>query len=215
MEALPILAAGREVPDAIDRIRRYCGLAWSGGPPEIWAWPYYDTVQSDDPDRVTPVDVLCAGVLHPGLSRSDLVFFMESEPTIGAWLAMVPSGCRLWQLSDDQMEHLESLPEALSGASVALVSKVLHRKRPDVIPLIDRHVIDWYRPVTGKRAAAEAWAPLVRSMREDQADEAWRLAIALAGLDLEAELWPDLDLDDRPHLSWLRAVDIAIWMGTR
>lgn len=215
MEAVPIMAAGREVPYAIDRVRRYCGLTWSGGPPETWAWSYYDAVRPDDPDWVTPVDVLCAGALHPGLSRSDLAFFRESGPKISEWLTQVPRGLRLWELSDGQVEHIASLPDALSGPSVALMSKVLHRKRPSVIPLIDRHVIDWYRPVTGKRAAAEAWAPLVCSMREDQEDEAWRLAMALAGLDLETELWPDVDLDDRPHLSWLRVVDIAIWMGTR
>ncbi len=46
IDDLPIVAAGREIPDALDRIRRYCGLRWSGGPPETWAWPYFDTVTS-------------------------------------------------------------------------------------------------------------------------------------------------------------------------
>ena len=44
MQELEIVAAGREIPDALDNIRHYCGLAWSGGPPETWAWDYYDAV---------------------------------------------------------------------------------------------------------------------------------------------------------------------------
>lgn len=44
MNDLPIVAAGREIPDGLDRIRRYCGLSWSGGEPETWAWRYYDVI---------------------------------------------------------------------------------------------------------------------------------------------------------------------------
>lgn len=44
MEDLPFVAAGREVPRALDRVRRYCGLPWSGGPPETWAWQFYDAL---------------------------------------------------------------------------------------------------------------------------------------------------------------------------
>lgn len=215
MDDLPITAAGREISDGLDRIRRYCGMAWSGGPPETWAWPYYDAIPSRDPARVDPVDVLCAAALHPGLARRDLAFFRESAADIESWLSGLPAGLRLWEISDAEVNHVVRLPESIRGASVSLVSKVLHRKRPELIPLIDRHIIDWYRPVTGKRAGAEAWEPLVRSMRDDQMDDAWRLLMAMALMPIEEELWPGIDLDERLRLSWIRAVDIAIWMGSR
>ncbi|MHB8328031.1 MAG: hypothetical protein ACYDD6_00115, partial [Acidimicrobiales bacterium] len=112
MEDLPIVAAGRTVPDALDRIRRYCGLAWSEGPPETWAWHYYDAVPAEHDYNVTPVDVLCAAALHPGLSRSDLSFFRDRHTDLSAWLADMPDGCHLRETSDQVVDHLARLPEA-------------------------------------------------------------------------------------------------------
>lgn len=215
MDDLPIVAGGREVPDALDRIRRYCGLAWSGGPPETWAWHYFDAVPTAFDDIVTPVDVLCAAALHPGLSREDLTYFREKRDTVANWLRLVPIGRRLWELTESDVEHIAALPVDLAGPSISLLSKVLHRKRPHVIPLLDRHIIDWYRPVTGKRAATEAWGPLVREMRREELDDERRLMAAIAFSGIERNLWPDIDPDERPHLSWIRALDIAIWMGSR
>lgn len=215
MADLPIVAAGREIPDGLDRIRRYCGLAWSRGAPETWAWRYYDLVPSDDDDVVAPVDVVCAAALHPGLSRADLTFFWERVADLSAWLAELPSELRLWQVTDGDVKKVASLPERFPDVSLSLLSKVLHRKRPHLIPLLDRHVIDWYRPVTGKRAMAEAWAPLIEAMRAEESDDERRLVLARALSPIEQELWQDFDTFERPRFSWLRATDIAIWMGSR
>lgn len=215
MNDLPIVAAGRDVPDAVDRIRRYCGLPWSGGPPETWAWHYYDTVPADPDDEANAVDVLAAAALHPGLSRSDLAYFRDERDAIGAWLAGLPAGVKLGEATDTDVDHLVSMPRALTGASPALLSKVLHRKRPLLLPLVDRHLLDWYRPVTGERTAAQAWEPLVRTMRDEQRDDESRLFMSILLQGLEEELWPRADAENRPRLSWLRAVDIAIWMGRR
>ncbi len=215
MDDVPVVAAGREIPDALDRIRRYCGLRWSGGRPETWAWPYFDTVPTAHDDSVTAVDVLCAAALHPGLSRDDLAYFLERRDDVTAWLRVVPADRRLWELSEGDVQHIAALPVDLSGPSISLLSRVLHRKRPHAIPLVDRHVIDWYRPVIHKRAAIEAWEPLVRAMRIEQLDGERRSITDIALGGLEQELWPDANPDERPRLSWIRAVDIAIWMGSR
>ena len=215
MHDLPLTAAGREIPHALDRIRRYCGLRWSGGARETWAWPYFDAVPTEHDDAVGPVDVVCAAALHPGLSRADLAFFRERAADVTAWLAPLPSGPRLWEVPVEVVDHLATLPAAFPHITPTLLSKVLHRKRPHLIPLLDRHVIDWYRPVTGKRAAVEAWETLVRTMRDEELDSERRVLTSIAVGTIEAELWPDVDGDDRPHLSWLRAVDIAIWMAGR
>jgi hypothetical protein len=215
MEEFPLVVAGRTLPDALDRIRRYCGLAWSGGPPETWAWHYYDAVPTEQDDHVTAVDVLCAAALHPGLGRADLAFFRERHTELSAWLRDMPQDSRLWETSDEVVEHLASLPERFPKVSVSLLSKVLHRKRPHLIPLLDRHVVDWYRPVTGKRVMAQAWGSIIRAMREDELDGERRLLYAIAFSEIEQELWSGTDADDRPRLSWIRAIDIAIWMGSR
>lgn len=215
MDDLPIVAAGRVVPDALDRIRRYCGLAWSGGPPETWAWHYYDAVPTAQDDAVTAVDVLCAAALHPGLSRNDLSWFRGHRDDMASWLHEVPVGIRLCDVADDVVHHVASLPDTFSGASISLLSKVLHRKRPQLIPLLDRHVIDWYRPVTARRSAVEAWGPIVHQMRAEALDPERQLMMAIGLTGIKAERWPSFDEDDRPRLSPIRAVDIAIWMGSR
>ncbi len=214
MSDLPIMAAGREVPAAVDRIRRYCGLTWTGGPPETWAWHYYDVLPSQA-DVLDPVDVLAAAALHSGLGHFDLKYFREQRHTLEAWLSPLPVDLALADATDDVLDHLASLPEALAGVTPTLLSKVLHRKRPQLIPLLDRHVIDWYRPVTGKRAAADAWEPMVRAMHTEQLGNERRLVMAILLKGLEHELWPNAALEERPRLSPLRAVDIAIWMGGR
>lgn len=215
MEELTITAGGRGIADAVDRIRRYCGLPWSGGAPETWAWHYYDAVPTAHDDAISAVDVLCAGALHPGLSKADLAFFRDRADDISGWLADVPTGSRLWEVPDEAIDHLADLPGLLPDASITLLSKVLHRKRPHLIPLLDRHIIDWYRPVTGKRLAADAWGSIIRAMREDEGDPERRLLYSVAFGDVERELWPDAQTHGRPALSWIRCLDIAIWMGSR
>lgn len=215
MDDLAIVAAGREVPAALDNIRRYCGLRWSGGSDETWAWRYFDAVPTEQDNAVEPTDVLCASALHPGLSRNDLTFFHEHRNDLGTWLREVPAGVRLWEADEAVIDHIEHLSSTFSDVAPALLSKVLHRKRPHLIPLLDRHVIDWYRPVTGKRAAGDAWAPILRTMRAEEIDGERRLLLALAESRLGRELWPDERAEDRPRISWLRMADIAIWMSYR
>src|SRR4051794_29064258 len=86
LDSLILNLGGRHVPGAWDRLCRYCGLSWSGGPPETWAFRYFDAVETDGRSSIGPVDVLCAASLHPGLSRQDLSFFCVEANTLGAYL---------------------------------------------------------------------------------------------------------------------------------
>lgn len=199
-----LVLAGRPVPKPLDRIRRYCGLEWSGGPPEVWAYGYYDTI-STDTNVVDPVDVLSTAALHPGLSRADLAFFAERRLEIEAWIAELPADLELVSADDAVFEHLERLADWPEAPTLALFSKVLHRKRPGLIPLVDRHVVDWYRPVTGERSAPRAWPGLLRAMRQD-------LTRNTRALDVIADATA-AELGRR--MSDLRITDIALWMGSR
>jgi hypothetical protein len=205
MNHIPIQVGGRDVPDARDRIRRYCGLTWSGGSPETGAYRYFDLVPSESPDEVTPVDVLAAAALHPGLSRTDLAFFVDRADDLSDWLRSIPVDAELRSADSDFLAHLDALVD-FDGVSITLLSKVLHRKRPSLIPLLDRHIIDWYRPVTGERSATLAWAPIIRAMQQD-----------LVG-DVNGSLTRIADAL-RPELTSpppaVRLIDIAIWMGSQ
>jgi len=205
MNHIPIQVGGRDIPDALDRIRRYCGLPWSGGSPETWAYKYFDLVPSESPDEVTPVDVLAAAALHPGLSRSDLAFFVDRADDLSGWLRRVPVDAELRSADSELLAHLDALID-FDDVSITLLSKVLHRKRPSLIPLLDRHIIDWYRPVTGERSATLAWAPIIRAMQHDLIGDGNGSLSAIADA-----LRPELASPP----SAIRLIDIAIWMGAQ
>lgn len=205
MNTIPIQVGGRNVPDALDRIRRYCGLTWSGGSPETWAYRYFDLVPSEQPDSVTSVDVLAAAALHPGLSRTDLAFFVERADDLSDWLRSIPVDAELRTADSNLLAHLDALID-FDGVSITLLSKVLHRKRPSLVPLLDRHIIDWYRPVTGERSATLAWAPIIRAMQQDLIADASGPLTAIADA-----LRPELPTSP----SAIRLIDIAIWMGAQ
>lgn len=214
-DAVPIEVAGRLIPHAVDHIRRYCGLPWSGGPPEVWGWAYYDDVPSDNTNMISPVDVACSLVLHPAATRPDLAFFKEQRSQLSAWLDALPTDVEIGQASQAVVEHVAALPSAFQDVSLSLLSKVLHRKRPHLVPPVDRHTVDWYRPVTSQRSVGDAWPHLVRAMHEEGADDRRRLLLAIALGPIQSLLWGDPDPSPVPLMSRLRAVDIAIWMESR
>jgi hypothetical protein len=201
-----LICAGRVVPDFEDRVRRYCGLWWSGGPPETWAYGYYDLLPSARlDDRIGRYDVLACAALHPGLSRDDLAFFAEQPDVINRWLHALPKDVDLADTNEQTMNHLATLSELVGATSLALLSKVAHRKRPRLVPLFDRAIADWYRPVTGERGVA-AWPGLIEALRSDLRQPGNTKALSRFRVALDNELGAATPSD-------VRIVDIAIWMG--
>ena len=196
-----LVLAGRPIPDALDHVRRYCGLPWSGGPPETWAYRYFDVVATD-PEVLEPTDVVCAASLHPGISRDDLRFFHDQKAAIEMWLKTVGDDAVI--RTADAGTSLHRLLD-FDAPSFTLLTKVLHRKRPHLVPVVDRHVIDRYRPITGQRRPELAWPGLVHAFRSD-------LDLNLLALDeITGEIDAYLDVTPGP----LRICDIAIWMEAR
>jgi len=199
-----LLCAERWLSDPIDRVRRYCGLEWSGGPPETWAFRYFDLVPATDPDWIEPVDVLACAALHPGLSRDDLAYFDRSSGDFETWLAGLPIDVDLADADADLIAEVCGLLFLSGPVGLSLLSKVAHRKRPRLVPMLDRAIIDRYRPVTGQRGE-QAWPALVTAIQQDLGDDRNR-----ALLDEIASLVQASVLAAVP--SPLRVVDIAIWM---
>jgi hypothetical protein len=210
MTDLPILAAGREIPDALDRIRRYCGLPWTGGPPETWAWAYYDEVPSVTQDTVEALDVLAAGALHSGLRRDELEFFKTNRRQLDSYLRELPADEALNDAAQDTLAVLDELPTRFPQIGLALLSKVLHRKRPHLIPLVDHEIADHYRMVTGERSAVTAWPKLLRSVQADLSSNLSRVALELIADELRQEM---ADSYAAATVTDVRLFDIAVWMG--
>lgn len=208
-EPFPLEVGGRTIVDATDHVRRYTGLPWSGGPPEVWAFGYYDAIPTAHDNHVTPIDVVCTAALHPTLRRTDLEFFVRRRDDLAGWLAAVPHDQQLWEADEQLLAHLDSLVEFDPEVPLTLLTKVLHRKRPSFVPLLDRHVIDFYRQPGDSRQVLDAWPNVVRRIREDLATPEQRLLIAVAIPSVH-----DNDGETIP-ISLLRFIDIAIWMQNR
>ena len=190
-----LIMAGRPMADVEDTLRRYCGLPWSGGDPEVWAYAYFDAVQDDFPDEVMPVDVLAAAAVHPRLTRFDFAWFLERRGQLNDLLAHLPD----IDLADADIGPLDSLPAvAGSGVDLSLLSKVLHRKRPKLVPMLDRSLTGWYRRQLSAQGAS-AWPELIR----------------LLASDLRANSHTLGDLQDIAPLTTLRIADISIWMSNQ
>lgn len=198
---------GRPLPRALDDIRRYCGLAWSGGESEVFAYAYFDTLeQRREDDIIRPVDVLSTSALHPSFTKRDLTYFITERSRLGQELAQIPRGVDLADAGPELVDRLVALPDRLRPTcGLALLTKVLHAKRPRLVPMLDRALTERYRHVTGQRGE-QAWGRCVRLLAEDLAEEDNIEALQAMQGALAAEL---------PHgvPSTLRLADIAIWMA--
>lgn len=186
----------RRITNAADLLRRYCGLPWSGGQPEVWAYSYYDALHDSDPDDVGPIDVLAAAALHPKITRADLEWFARHRKTLQGLLEQLPREVDLADADPTPVNTIATLADR--GVELSLLSKVLHRKRPKLIPLLDRTLTGWYRRQLRTQSAA-AWPELVRALAED----------LRANADEIAALRPIAPLTD------LRIADIVIWMKSQ
>jgi hypothetical protein len=123
------------------------------------------------------------------------------------WLSHLPRDVDLADADKEILDHLIRLPEIGDGEWLSVLSKVAHHKRPRLVPLFDRAIVDRYRPMTGLRGIA-AWPALARAMQADLANDENRGFLA----DVRDELAQELS---GPVPSDLRLVDIAVWMDGR
>lgn len=208
MVAEALVCAGRPVLNARDQIRRYCGLPWSGGEPETWAYEFFDAIPTGPGDQITPADLLPSAALHPGFGRDEAVFFNTGgAEACEEWLSGLPLNVDLADADEQTLERLSELPRISEKIGLSIVSKVVHRKRPSLIPLFDRAIVDWYRMVTRVRGEA-AWPALIRALKADLAMDENRGFFSDTRDELALEL-------SGPIPSDLRLLDIAVWMDGR
>jgi hypothetical protein len=206
LQSLTVRVGGRDIPDGWDRLARYCGLPWSGGADETWAFRYYDSVPSRDPNRISATDVAAAAALHPGLTHRDLRSFHDQRPWLNRWLADLPDDIALTAADPDIAHHVAAISTWDTPIDIALLTKVLHRKKPKLIPIYDRAIADWYTPITGSGEGPRRWRSILATLRDD--DEFTNqvvLSALAAGVSDEAFV----------RISTLRVADILVWMQHR
>ena len=211
--------AGSAIPDAESLIRSFCGLPGPDGTAITWDYAYYDARPSAPGDDVTPEDVNAAAAFGFRVTRPVLEGFDRARPHIAAVLRELPSDLPFEDADDNVLETIERLfagivtddessDLAIPGSDRTIVGAVLHRKRPRLIPLYNRSIVDRYA-LAHKDKSQGRGVNLLRNMRTDLQDP--RNAEALRAIQSRLAV----DLDGRPVPSRLRLFDIALWMESR
>ena len=124
---------------------------------------YDDWIASPEqrPDRITKLDIKAVNSSMRARSSPALWELDLNRP--GAWLGNVSASWRLFELDEGVFEETAKPASARCvqhlirhGRGVAVATKVLHIKRPDLIPVCDRLVVQQLRlpvPTTGQATA--------------------------------------------------------------
>ncbi|RJK94739.1 DUF6308 family protein [Vallicoccus soli] len=172
---------------------------------------YWTYDQPSEPDTLTPLDCLAPTLLSLRLTFDNVVpLFQPAGPhaelrrCMQAVLDLPPVDFLELDLADPAspwatVRRAMIASEHVPWWTAVSVSKVLHRKRPDLVPVYDSQVFAFYfgRPPSGRGAPGRFWPRLQSDLGEQWAlVDAWR----------HRHQPPE-----GPRLTLLRVADIVIW----
>jgi Family of unknown function (DUF6308) len=210
------LAMGtREVFDAESLVDEYLGPRKRG---LRYAYPYYDgLVTNDDTDLLCTGDLLAPALLGVNVDVDRLHTLTALLPLLQRALDKLPPGIELIEADDITLDLVAALYDPLDDPDVydrdvkgSMIAKVLHRKRPALVPLFDSKVRIFYQhsdcvPAAPKdgRSWREYMQLLVRAMQFDLREnvEEFRRLAALVP-------------EGGPPVTPLRMLDIVVWMSS-
>ena len=182
-----------------------------------YAYPYYDgLVTNGDPTRLCTGDLLAPALLGVQVDQDRMHTLTALMPLLQRGMDQLQP-VDLVEADDATCDQVAALYDPLDDPSVedrdvkgSLLAKVLHRKRPGLVPLFDSKVQIFYQhescvppaPKNG-RTVREYMGLLVRAMRQDLRDNADEFA-ALARLVPE----------EGPPITSLRVLDIVVWTSS-
>ena len=175
-----------------------------------YAYPAYDRLLTNGTAELVDGDLLAPTLMGVDIDRGRFALLREMLPALDAVadLPQVP-------LHDADEDHilcvaglfgiLDEPRYAGRGVRGTIVSKVLHRKRPDLVPLYDSRIFEAYTaPGALPRSTDRAWADFIfdlcRQMRDD--------------LQAEAEAFDALEqlaAEEGHPVTRLRILDILVW----
>ncbi|WP_444664285.1 DUF6308 family protein [Cellulomonas sp. CW35] len=204
-------ARSTTVDDAFVFVRRYLNA-----PEERWSYPAYDEYPGAATDLLGPQDLFAPELLNAGLNLGSYYAFLSVLDEVNAALAAVPTGVALDEAENVAVTAVADLigvldDPSIPGVKLTKLSKVLHRKRPSLIPLYDEQIRRCYQDGDGApvpaanrtwREFATLWLGAVQADLASQLD-VWRALAALTP-------------PGGPTITPLRALDIVGWrLGSR
>jgi hypothetical protein len=175
-----------------------------------YAYPAYDRLVTNGSADLVDGDLLAPVLIGVDIDRARFGLLREMMPALEG-VGHLPD-VALQDADDDHILCVAGLFGILDepryagrGVRGTIVSKVLHRKRPDLVPLYDSRIFEAYTaPGAIPRTTEHGWqhfiATLCMQMRSDMQAEAAGFA------ELER-----LAADAGAPVSWLRILDILVW----
>ena len=175
-----------------------------------FAYPAYDRLQTNGSAALVDADLLAPGLIGTEVDRGRFLLLRDLLPDLGgvAELPAVPlqdaDDAVVAQVAD-LFAVLDRAPYAGKGVRGTIISKVLHRKRPDLVPLYDSRIFESYTaPGALPRAHDRGWqafmGALLRQMRDDLRAEQGAF-----------DTFERLLVDAGAPMTRLRALDVLVW----
>ena len=175
-----------------------------------YAYPLYDRLVTNGASTLVDGDLLAPGLIGADVDRGRFSLLREMLPAL-AGISSLPA-VPLEEADDSLVERvadlfsvLDQAPYAGKGVRGTIISKVLHRKRPDLVPLYDSRIFESYTAPGGiERSTSRSWrefmALLCGQMRDDLQGEAAAFddLVGVAG-------------DAGALLTRLRILDVLVW----
>lgn len=186
--------------DVIETLREYCDV-------DRYAYLYFDSIDpGTDPNDLEPGDIWIANNLNGRIQLAEFAAIWERYQSEGevvrSLLASIPVNAELWSRDEDVLRYAGKLLDMLCGprAYAPRITKILHKKRPNLFPILDTQVL-----------------PLIeRDVLPSAPDRSWmdymaELARAVAPwIQRNADVLDEARKDFEP-LTRLRAYDICLW----
>lgn len=218
METVSIGGASCSMNYALSYAKRYLNDHLSDEPDAgMWSYPAYDGYETATDGKVGDADLLAIVLLNAGRRPIPAYYGLkEMLPEINEHFADERLTGSLAEAGDETIEAIIDLYNLVNTAGAPQVrlttlSKVLHRKMPDLLPLFDRNIRRCYVyrgdppplapfKTNESRKFIAAW---IRALRQD--------------LIVGTRQWQQIvDLAPGPAISPLRAMDMVGWeLGRR
>ena len=175
-----------------------------------YAYPAYDRLVTNGSAVLVDGDLLAPNLIGTTVDRDRFLLLRELLPRI-AGVADLPA-VALQDAGDDVLARVAALfavlddaPYAGRGVRGTILSKVLHRKRPDLVPLYDSRIFESYTaPGAIERSVHRSWgASMLLLLTQMRAD-----------LVAEAEAFDELErltAQTQVPLTRLRILDVLVW----
>ncbi len=175
-----------------------------------YGYPAYDTLETNSSAGLVDGDLLAPMLLGAHVDPGRFALLREMLPALEA-VADLPE-VALQDADDDHVLCVAGLFGILDepryagrGIRGTIVSKVLHRKRPDLVPLYDSRIFESYMaPGAIPRSTDHAWQQFMALLCTQMRDDLRAEAEAFTALE-------ELAAAEGKPVTQLRILDILVW----